>query len=64
MTRKKDVDAAAAAELFVDHGGRKPVECPRKDGYDMEQYVNNSEWRQSDIDEVEECSPGSTATST
>ena len=25
-------DAAAAAELFVDKGGRKPVECSRKGG--------------------------------
>ena len=32
VTRKKDEDAAAAAEFFVDKGGRKPVECSRKDG--------------------------------
>ena len=31
--RKKDEDAAAAGEFFVDKGGRKPVECSRKDGY-------------------------------
>ena len=33
MPRKKDEDAAAAAEFVVDRGGRKPVECSRKDGY-------------------------------
>ena len=32
VPRKKDEDAAAAAELFVDDGGRKPLECSRKDG--------------------------------
>ena len=32
VPRKKDEDAAAAAEFFVDKGGRKRVECSRKDG--------------------------------
>ena len=32
VLRKKGKDAAAAAELFVDKGGRKPVECSRKKG--------------------------------
>ena len=60
VPRKKDEDAAAAAELFVDNGGRKPLECSIKDGCgnDVEQYVNNSECIQLDIDEVDECSLG------
>ena len=33
VPRKKDEDAAAAAEPFVDKGGRKPVEGSRKEGY-------------------------------
>ena len=33
VPRKKNEDAAVAAELVVDNGGRKPVECSRKDGY-------------------------------
>ena len=33
MPLKKDEDAAAAAELFVDKGGRKPVEGSRKVRY-------------------------------
>ena len=47
MSRKKDEDAAAAAELFFDKAIAR-----------MEQYVNNSEREQMDIDEVEECSLG------
>ena len=30
---RKDEDAAAAAEFFVDKGGRKPVEFSRKGGH-------------------------------
>ena len=33
VPRNKDEDAAAAAELFVDNGERKLVECSRKNGY-------------------------------
>ena len=59
MPGKKDEDAAAAAELFVDNGGRKLKECSRKDGLGrMQRYANNSEFVQLDIDEVEECSLG------
>ena len=32
MFRKKDEDAAAAAQFFVDKGGRKPVELLRNGG--------------------------------
>ena len=33
VPRKKDEDAAAATEFFVDKGERKPVESTRKGGY-------------------------------
>ena len=33
VPRKKDEDAAAAAEFFVDKGGRKPVEFSRNGGH-------------------------------
>ena len=33
VLRKKDENAAAAAEFFVEKGGRKPVACSRKDGH-------------------------------
>ena len=40
----KDEDAALAAEFFVNKGGRKPVECSRKDGYCRDGAVrDNSE---------------------
>ena len=51
MPRKKDEDAAAAAELFVDNGGRKPWSGQERTAMArMEEYVNNSEYIQLEID--------------
>ena len=50
MSRKKDEDAVAAAELFVDKGGGKPVDDQERTAIArMEQYVNNIECIQLDL---------------
>ena len=43
MPQKKDEDAAAAAELFVDNGGMKPMERSGKDGYGKDGAVREQQ---------------------